>query len=552
MRVLILLLFLCSSCVSCEAQDTFHAMLTDRGKPHEPQLLLINQQIGVMIWGQSNASGSTGGVAPTTSPIDYQTAIRGAAMYINSTGNFNTLTYSVNSQGDLFNSDLSMGYALHDALGRPVFIGMQAETGAPLWNDPAHTNFSPDAVGAFALIDDLLAVNLALKTRCALYGKTPFIISIWIGNEADSQTDDHADSVRINYQAVKDYLLANGGQIDAEIVSILHPNYANSTAPRITRTRARMQEYCLDTPGAYDQDMDAFPLRSDSIHFTGPGQELIGISNANIILDQIFGLGIETYPGGYSTDAKNALKNFRDDISTGYKDAVADFVDGCVTDGNWDNIVVFQERGMETVGAGLTDWCGIKYAVNTVGGTHDPGSGVTYDGVDDYWDTGFQPDRDGGTQFTLNNAGVGWFVVDNLDAGTGYLGGAQGNGNGFINIAQVAATRLAYNVNSAAGGQYTGETAFADNSLYMARRTASTGAGCTGFIKNATVVDGDNITSTVLDNRKLWEGAKDEIGTPNNFHNIKVGFFVVFDPTSFDYTAWNTRVTTLIADLAAL
>lgn len=531
----------------------FQALLADSGSAdHVPQLLLINQQIGIMIWGQSNALGSTDGVAPTTSPINYQLPITSASIYIPSSGRFNTLQYPANNDGNLFGCELSVSYDIIQAIGRPIHIGKKAVTGAPLYNQVGTDNFSPDAAAGDRLIDDLVTVNVALKNRCALYGKTPFIISIWIGGEADSQSDATAAAIRTNYEATKAYVLANGGQIDAEIVSILNQNYANATPTQIATVRSELTSYCDETSTAYDLDMDAFPLRADNIHFTGPGQEAIGIASADIILDDIFGLGIETYPGSYSADAKTALKNYRDDIPTGYKDAIADFVDGLQTDGNLDNIVICQVRGMSNMESAMVDIMGRTYGNNN-GGTHDPGGGVTYNGTSEYTDTRFQSNTDGDTRYTQNAAAYGWYIVDNLTpAGTlGCLGGSTSSGSVLNRITQ-GATQFAYNVNSAGGGVYTGETAFADGFLYMARRTAASGAGSTGYIKGSTVVDGDNVTSNGLGNRTFFEGARNNDGTADQFWAGKTGLFVVFDPTSFDYAAFETRVATLIADLAAL
>lgn len=517
---------------------------------HIQQQLGIDTQIGVVLWGQSNALGSTDSVAPTTSPIDYQSPIRGVGMFINSTGNFNTLQYAINSEGNLFNSNLSMGYDLYANIGRPVYTGILARTGSPLWDDLAHSNFSPNAIGALRLIDDLNAVFLAMTTRCALYGKTPFIISVWIGSEADSQTDANAAAIRTNYEATKAYLLANGAQIDAEIVSILNTSYASSTATQIATARSRMHGYCASTATAYAMDMNQFPLRADNIHFTGAGQEQIGLVVSGIIRNDIFGKGIEVYPGSYSTEAKNALKNYRSDMPTGYKDAIADFIDGLQADGNLNNMVVCQCRAMDTQASAMIDMMGIKYAVGN-GGTHDPGGGITYDGVDDYTDTGFQPDDDGGTIFTLNNAGFGVYVVDNLDTGTGYLSGAESDLGSFMYMTQTG-TQLGYTMHSAPGGVYLVEDFYADASLYICRRTAASGVGCTALIKGSTVLDSDNVTSTALGIRKIYEGAKDDVGTANTFLNVKTGLWFAFDPSGFDYAAFKTRVDTLIADLAAL
>src|SRR5688572_21317791 len=106
----------------------FQSLLTDSGAAvHTPQTLGINMQIGVVLWGQSNALGFPTPDVPSTSPVNYQLPIVGTSILINGTTNFNTLLYAINAQGDTFNSNLSMAYDLYQAIGRPVYFGMKAE-----------------------------------------------------------------------------------------------------------------------------------------------------------------------------------------------------------------------------------------------------------------------------------------------------------------------------------------------------------------------------------------------------------------------------------------
>lgn len=503
----------------------------------------LDEYLGIMIAGQSNALGLTSPDVPSST---YNGVIEGIA--IRTTGStFKTMKYPTNNKGSNFGCELTLGYDLFQAYGRPVFMEKVAVTGAAVYDDVGNPNFNIHS--ATTIYPDLRDGILALKTRIALYGKTPKIILVWIQGERDTQTVGTASAWNANFTEIYNQLIADGAGVDYVVMNLLNSQQTGGgTAQTRGLVRTGQTQIVASNSNFRALDMEGRALQADLLHYTGAAQELIGHDGATVITSQIFTGGQQAVTG-YSVAATRAIKQFNTSIPAAYKTAVATLMDGLETDGNRSKIRTLQLLGMDTVYNSIVDVMGYVNAVN-VGAVHSPKNGMTCDGIATYINHRFDPSLDGGLLFVQNDNFFGWYVKDNLQTTAAALGGLSVSAVRSSLIQQN--TQLAYYLNTTTAGVYTPEDFFADNSLYLALRTAASGAGAMVLNKNGVNLGTDTDTSSALPGGPIFGGGEDSNGALASPLNVQLGLFIAGAQSGLDKVKLNTRIQQFFTDLAAI
>ena len=505
----------------------------------------LDDQVGLLIFGQSNTVGTN--VGSPTAP--YNSAISGTYLHT-AGGAWSTTIFPGNNAGALagmnVGPELSLGYTLQAALGRFVYMAKVGKTGASLFSDPTNPHFNIDSAGADPLYPTLRTEALALYNKILTTGKTPRIIVIIIQGERDTLDLAKASAYDTNLDSIITQLGVDGVPIHAVILNLLNQAQDAGTVENRAIVKARQQAYVAAHPGfAYALDLAGYELGADVLHYTVAAQQLIGAAATSITTTNIF-TSVETVSGSYSVDAKTRLKNYKT-LPTAYKDAIAAFIDGCQTDGNLTKLRELQLRGLDVLSNSLLGMNGIANATN-FGGTFTAKSDILYNGTSSYLDTGFNPQVDGGSLYTLNDGFYGWYVKDNLVTGVAQLGGVTGSGAVRNSLTQES-TQLAYRINSTTAAVHTPEDFFADAALYIAARTAS---NAVALNKNGTNLATSTTGSASLPGGPMFEGANDSSGTAASFLNAKISLFVVGQASGFSFSAFSTRVNTLLTAIAAI
>lgn len=503
----------------------------------------LDEYLGMIIAGQSNAVGLTTPAVPTAT---YAGVIEGAA--IRTTGNtFKTLKYPTNNKGSDFGCELTLCYDLFAAWGRPVFIEKVAVSGAAVYDDFPNQNYNIHS--ASTIYPELRDGILALKTRIRLYGKTPKIILIWIQGERDTQNSTVANAWNANFEEIYTQLIIDGAAADYVMMNLLNPDQTAAGTPTERATvRAGQLQFINNHTNGFALDMAGRALQADNLHYTGPAQEQIGHDIATIVFNQIYPGGQQAI-NGYSVKATRAIKQYNTSMPEAYRTAIATFIDGLQTDGNLAKIRTLQIHALDTPYNALIDAMGYVNAVNE-GTTHSPKNGITGNGSSTYINHRFDPSLDGGALFVQNNNFFGWYVKDNMQTTAAALGGLSLSAVRSSLIQQN--TQLAYYLNTTTAGVYTPEDFFADNSLYLALRTASTGAGAMVLNKNGTNLGTDTDTSSALQGGPLFGLGENSGGVLASPINAQIGLFIAGAESGLDKTALNTRVQQLFTDLAAI
>lgn len=507
-------------------------------------------QIGILGGGQSNYAGEN---SPDTPSAPYNAAISGTRMR-SSGGSWGTIIFPSNNLGAIgganFGPELSLNYTLQAFFNRMVFNVKVSKTGASMFSSPTDPHFNIDSAGADPLYPTLLANGLALRDRIVAMGKTPKIILVWYQGERDCLNSTTVAAWRTNFMNMVNQLIADGVPIYKIIIDINDPTQTAGTPTNLAALIASKNSLVADNAGyIYGQSMVGIPRAADNIHYTGPGQITNGLNAASIITTNIFTAN-EVITGTYSAEAKAAFLNFAS-LPTAWKDIMATFIDSQVASGNWAKQRFLQIRWMNNEANSLIDLKGIANAIN-VGGVHTPKIGMAYNGTSTYLNTGFDPSIDGGSLYTLNDAAFGWGVIINSVTTTGQLGGVTSSGAVRNYIGQESGTQLAYRVNCNLNSTYLTDDFFANNSNYIARRNAASGAGATALNKNGVDVATTTTVSTSMPVGPMFEGCNDNLGVPGGFLQVQVGWAGASKSVTFDFANFNTNLNIFKAAAALL
>jgi hypothetical protein len=503
------------------------------------QPLALNEQLIVILMGQSNAVGTN-----TGSPdADLQAPLQGSFIWT-STGFVQTLDWGVNDGGNVVGPELSLCRDLHAEYGRNVYLLKVAVSGAPLFNDITLQDFN---VATGELYPTLRDRALNIQSIVTALGKTPRVVMVVIQGERDTLTPTTAAAWYNNFNDIVNQLGSDGVNIDAIVLNTLNPSQDMDPANEAT-VIFKQNQYIENHSNTFQLDMSPFELDVDLIHYTVNGQEAIGSAAADVIINNVF-TGAESV-AGYSAEATAVLNNFPA-MPTSYMDVIADYVDAEQTAGNWDNIIEIQSRALNNVSNSLIGWRGVNNGVVMVGGSHVPGDGWEYDGVDDWIDTRFRPGRDA-SNYTQNSAAIGWYVKRNDEPTTaGTLGGLLiTSTNHRISIAQSpATTQIIARINQITSTPSTAESFFANNSEYVFRRTAS---NAVAMMKNGVSLFSNTTASAGIPTGTIAEGCLNTDNVLSDFFDGQIGLFIVINPTGFDWTTHNTNIQALMTALAAI
>lgn len=501
--------------------------------------LALDEQLGIVLMGQSNAVGTNNAGPPTPA---LQAAIHGAFIW-NSTGFVQTLDWGVNDLGNQTGPELSLCRDLQLEYDRNVYLLKYAVSGAPLFDDATLNDFNIHTAELYPVLRDRC---LNLMSIIQAIGKVPKLVMVVIQGERDTLTNTTAAAWYNNFNDIVDRLRQDGVNFHAIVLNTL------STAQDLDPSNraaviANQQKYIRLHANTFGIDMTPYGFEADNIHFSEAAQETIGSDIASIIINDIFD-GSESV-SGYSAEATAVLNNFPP-LPTAYADAIADYVDAEQTAGNWDNIIEIQCRAMDTATNALIGWKGVNNAVVMVGGTHIPGTGWEYDGVDDWIDTRFRPTWDS-PLWTQNNAAFGWYVVDNQDTtGSETLGGVLITSTTHrISLGQSPGTTQTFWRINQIGGSNNGVGFFSDNTLYEPRRTAS---NASALMVNGVSAGTSSTVSAGIPTGTIAEGCLNNNTVPQDFFDGIIGAFFVIDPNGFNWTTHNTNVQALMAALAAI
>lgn len=521
---------------ACEAQIA-PAIGPNRNVAHPGLTLTLDQYIGVVIAGQSNAYG-TNTSTPSTTPVDLTAPITDVFIQV-SLNNFATLDYPDNDKGDQEGSNLALGYYLRQAFSRPVYMDVVGVSGAPVAAEAGRSDFN---VSTRELYMDLLNSFKGVRDKIILEDRTPFLILVWIQGERDASTTAAADAYDDNLRDVLNSLIADGVDIDAVIINRINSAIVGPSQSGIDKVRLRQIEITDQKPYTFGLEMNNYTLGADDIHYDGDQQELIGIDVVDMIDGEII------------TEVENVNISFADVIANmntappaAYQTAMETFYNGLVSDGIWDDILEIQCRGLDTEANSLRGWKGFYNATNN-GATHVAKSGFDYDGTADFVNTGFIPNTAPRGLFGKFDGGIASYCKDNQAAtGIRALFGISDPTPDRISMFQNS--NITYRINSSGSGTYSTSTSFQDATTYSTRRTAS---NLTALYINGTSVQTANPASTDRPDIALYEGAINSSGTATNFFDGIISLLIIYKGTTMDQSALNTRVQTFITDLAAI
>lgn len=527
--------------IQAQLPGIFAASSNYRGQitpPIEGHTLGINEMIGIETGGQSNALG-TNASTPSTSPIDYTAPI--TDVFIRTSGStFATLDYPSNDKGDAVGSNLSMGYALRSAFNRPLYTDVTALSGAPIAAEDGRQDFN---VSTGELYPTLSASMLIIQNAIIAQEREPYMILLWIQGERDTATPEMAAAWYDNFDDIVNQLIADGVSLDAVIVCYLNETLDVDPTNR-SLVRNNQIQWVADHPGfGWGFDLNPYPLGADEIHYDGSEQEQIGIDLVDDLINGVIIDDIESLDIPFS----EVLANMANTPPTQYQDAMQAFVEGCQSDGIWDDILEFQCRALDTEANGLRGWKGFYNATN-VGATHIEKQGFDYDGTADNVHTGIIPSTTPSGIYSKNDGGIAVYVKDNQTA-TGIRAVFGISDPTPDRITMLQNSNITYRINSSGSGTYTTSTSFQDNTFYDTYRTAS---NLQALAINGTQVQTSNPASTNRPDIELYEGAINSSGTASNFFDGIISAIVIYKASTMNHTQLYNRVQQLMDDLAAI
>lgn len=241
----------------------------------------------------------------------------------------------------------------------------------------------------------------------------------------------------------------------------------------------------------------------------------------------------------YSVDAQAVFTNMPDALTISDKNAIADFVDGQVIAGNWDNIIDFVRFDLNTINNSQAGWKGVIDAtiVNCDWFKYDAvqSRGVT----GSYVRTGIIPSVIG----SLNNFGIGATIKEMRGTNAVLLGALQAAASErqFL-LSETTGTLVRYLVNSTTSVTTTASLGFLDYSNYSADRT---GAALQRVIKDGVSLATNTNASGGLSQIEVYMFARNNDGVAALENEGRSRGYWVYNPVGFDIAAWNTGIVAL-------
>lgn len=283
-------------------------------------------------------------------------------------------------------------------------------------------------------------------------------------------------------------------------------NTANGNEILATKTSAPFDSFSWDSTGVTGSVSLAVRWYVDD--------ELVETSSA-------VGITVNAQPVSYSTEAQAVFANMATDPATAYKNAIANLVDGLVTDGVYSKIREIQCPALDTSANRLKGWKGVRNATISGGVTNTAKVGAVYNGVDGYTDTGFIPSTDGGGIYTLNSADILHFISNsNVPSGAKNISGSYpASSSGRVGLAfdKVNDSVLA-RVNTLITLSVSA-TSFDANSSYVLHRATATNQQ---IFKNGVSIATGTDNSGILSDVPYYEGCANVNGTATAFIDATV------------------------------
>lgn len=247
--------------------------------PGDTTLLPDSVQIGLILMGQSNMVGRNTGQFP---PAYLSNPMPG--VYIRDKNLlWSTLDYPINNNGNNFGPELSLCYHLADTLQRDLYVVKPAFDGAGLYVDNLGNDYN---ITTNELYPRLRDASLALKNKILSLGKTPLLIMVVVQGERDTKTATVAAQWNTNFTNIVNQLSVDSVTVDYIVLNTLSTNQNLNIANRTTVIN-QQTSYASTHANTFLIDMTPYPLNSDVIHFSGPGQVQIGKDICDIIYDQM-------------------------------------------------------------------------------------------------------------------------------------------------------------------------------------------------------------------------------------------------------------------------
>ncbi|MEP3387720.1 MAG: hypothetical protein ABJO02_06015 [Reichenbachiella sp.] len=246
-------------------------------------------------------------------------------------------------------------------------------------------------------------------------------------------------------------------------------------------------------------------------------------------------------------------ENIDSDIQTVYgrmstlnnteKTAINDFILAEKAAGNYDK---YDEFFLFPLGS-TNGLIGFKSKTGTAhGGVIWDINGATFDGVDDYIDTNWNPSLDG-NNFTLNDSQFGFFIFNRgAKGGNVWLGGCM-DASTISYIGDNSGAGLTSGGMSASGYKtFDPNSEFISLTMYNMRRNSSTNISMDidGVEKSSPA-----LTSISLTNNNFYIGAINNNGSPSSYNKNTISSVLFGASIGFDGLAHNTNVRQLLTGL---
>jgi hypothetical protein len=248
---------------------------------------LSTTNIGLVLWGQSNAEGQG---LETALPNRLKNPESVNAMIRTGTNTFAQYT-AANDLGDLVGSDRSFMVALKEYMRNgQVYLVKVASKGAPLAVEAGNDDFNVSNSELYPLLRDQA---LELRTKLDEVGNGVFIFGPMIQGERDARnvTGVEAGQYLDNLTDIIDGVDAAGIGANYYIFNKLNLDLVNSTAlPAITLANLNIvrdfqQDFVDSKANSFILDMDNFPMdTADYTHFLSPAYAKMGFWVAYRIL----------------------------------------------------------------------------------------------------------------------------------------------------------------------------------------------------------------------------------------------------------------------------
>lgn len=227
----------------------------------------------IFIAGQSNAQGSLTG-PPTLSYLT--STITGANIWI--TDHWETLVYPDNNLGfnDAFAAELNVGYLLHKATNKQVYIVKITPSGSSLAQIGGDTNnwINNHSITSAATLNTVVANLQASGIKFS-----PYIY--WNQGEADANNLAAANAYKTNFEIVMNYFRTNITDFsNAKVIACR----LKSGIPITYEATVRAQLELVSLSNFTIINQDDLTTVGDQVHFTAESQQTLGERLYNSII----------------------------------------------------------------------------------------------------------------------------------------------------------------------------------------------------------------------------------------------------------------------------